>query len=88
LSPESAPKGSHRGRPAAKTKHERENHENRIERESSREKHWRHRFALDHVDGAIERRREHSFDDELGLLTMLTSPTLWGLSSYFLPAMA
>jgi formate dehydrogenase len=27
-------------------------------------------------------------DDELGLLTMLTSPTLWGLCSYFLPAMA
>ena len=26
--------------------------------------------------------------DELGLLTMLTSPTLWGLCSYFLPAMA
>ena len=25
---------------------------------SSGEKHWRHRLALDHMDGAVERRRD------------------------------
>src|SRR3984885_4709881 len=46
--------------PQPKPKHKRENNENRIERESSSEKHRRHRLALDHMDGAIERRREYS----------------------------
>jgi hypothetical protein len=44
--------------PQPKPEHEREDHQNRIERESSGEKHRRHRLAFDHMDGAIERRRE------------------------------
>ena len=49
-----------RGRdaPQPKPEHERENDKDRIERKSLREKEWRHRLALDHMNGAIERRWE------------------------------
>ncbi len=44
--------------PQPKPEHERQNDENRIERKSLREKEWRHRLAFDHMNGAVERRRE------------------------------
>jgi hypothetical protein len=55
---ESARKDRTGDAPQPKPKHERENPENRIERESSSEKYRGYRLAFDHVDGAIERRRE------------------------------
>ena len=47
-----------RDTPQPKPEHERDDHENRIERESFGEEHRRRRLALDYVDADIERRRE------------------------------